>query len=199
MSVSEERPLKSTCLYFARHGETDWNVARRWQGQTDVPLNATGRVQAAALAARMRAEGIRAIGSSDLARARETAEIISRELGLSVSLVDAAFRERSYGIFEGLTSSECETRFSVAWSRFEGGAGQDLPGIEPLDMLASRMLTGLWLAAERLEAPALIVSHGRSIRVLVSKVTGKDVAPIPNGGVYRIRMHLGNLVEAGFL
>jgi probable phosphoglycerate mutase len=191
--------LKEACLYFARHGETDWNVARRWQGHTDVPLNATGRLQAAALAARLRAEGIRAIGSSDLARARETAEIVSCELGLSVSLVDAAFRERAYGVFEGLTSNECKARFSVAWSQFEEGAGQDLPGVESLDVLASRMLTGLRLATERMEAPALIVSHGRSIRVLVSKVTGRDVAPIPNGGVYRIRMHHGNLVEAGSL
>jgi broad specificity phosphatase PhoE len=197
--LSEERPLKEACLYFARHGETDWNAARRWQGQTDVPLNATGRLQAAALAARVRAEGIRAIGSSDLARARETAEIVSRELGLSVSLVDAAFRERAYGIFEGLTSSECKARFSAAWSRFEEGAAQDLPGVESLDVLASRMLAGLRRAAERMDAPALIVSHGRSIRVLVSKVTGRDVGPIPNGGIYRIRMQHGTLVEAGSL
>jgi broad specificity phosphatase PhoE len=181
-------------LYVARHGETDWNVAGRVQGHVDQPLNATGRLQAAALALRMRGAGIRAIGSSDLVRARETAQIISHELGLSLDFVDAAFRERSYGPFEGLTRDECMARSPAEWARFE--RTQEHPDIEPLDALAERMLAGLRRAAEHPERPVLIVSHGRSIRVVVSQVTGRSVAPIPNGGVYRLRLHEGNVVEA---
>jgi broad specificity phosphatase PhoE len=181
-------------LYLARHGETDWNAAGRWQGQIDVPLNAAGRLQAAALASRMRGAGLRAVGSSALVRARETAQIVSHELGLSLDFVDEAFRERSYGPFEGLTREECMARLPAAWDQFE--RSQEHPDVEPLDVLAERMLTGLRLAAERMEGPALIVSHGRSIRVLVSKVTGRNVAPIPNGGVYRFRLHGGELVDA---
>src|SRR5271165_4072006 len=94
-------------LYLARHGETDWNRTGRWQGQTDIPLNEAGKEQARELGVRLCGAGIRTIGSSDLARARETAEIASKELGLALGYLDAAFRERAYGIFEGLTREQC--------------------------------------------------------------------------------------------
>ena len=81
-------------LLLARHGETDWNVAGRWQGHTDVPLNATGRAQALALAERLRNEGIAAVATSDLSRARHTAEIVAGALGVPVALVDPALREQ---------------------------------------------------------------------------------------------------------
>ena len=173
-------------VFFARHGETDWNAAGRWQGQTDVPLNDVGRAQAKALGERLRAEGIRAIASSDLSRARETAEIVARELGLGPVTLEHAFRERAYGIFEGLTREECMTRYPEEWKPLRGRSlARRLPGVEPLESVAGRMLLGLRRAAERMEHPALIVSHGRAIRSLVSLVTGKPVAPIANGGAYR--------------
>lgn len=187
----------ASVLYFARHGETDWNAAGRWQGQTDIPLNDTGRAQARALAARLRATGIRAIGSSDLARARETAEIVARELGLPLGPADAAFRERAYGIFEGLTPAECVARYPEAWERFEEDPRDPPTGVEPLGSLAGRMLIGLRRAAETLETPALVVSHGRAIRTLASLVTGHPVPPIANGGVYRFALVNGAPVEAG--
>ncbi|HYG70238.1 MAG TPA: histidine phosphatase family protein, partial [Anaeromyxobacteraceae bacterium] len=93
----------ATRLFLVRHGETDWNVAGRWQGQTDIPLNEAGRAQARELARRMRGEGIATIAASDLLRARETAEIVAAELGLEVRILDHRLREQSFGAFEGLT------------------------------------------------------------------------------------------------
>ena len=73
-----------TTLLVARHGQTDWNLERRWQGHADPPLNETGRAAGAgARRARSPAAGIEAVYSSDLARARETAEIVADALGLA--------------------------------------------------------------------------------------------------------------------
>ena len=90
---------------FARHGETDWNFEGRLQGHTDRPLNAYGREQAEALAGRLAREDVAAIYASDLARARETAEIVGERLGLPV-VVDPDLREKNWGTWEGLTSEE---------------------------------------------------------------------------------------------
>jgi len=86
-------------LYVARHGETDWNVAGRWQGHTDVPLNDNGRAQARALAEGLRAHRLAGAVASDLRRAHETARIVAAELGIEVAYVDRELRERAFGVF----------------------------------------------------------------------------------------------------
>jgi broad specificity phosphatase PhoE len=96
-----------TTLLLVRHGETDWNAEGRLQGHTDRPLNEHGRRQAQALAGRLADQEIAAVYSSNLARARETAEIVAEPLGLSVFL-DADLREKNWGTWEGLTPSERE-------------------------------------------------------------------------------------------
>src|SRR5271170_5572492 len=104
-------------LYLARHGETDWN--------------AVGRAQAIALAAQLRPASIAAVAASDLARARGTADIVATQLGVPVTLVDTAFRERGYGIFEGLTQAQAQARDPAEWARFVEGDGTSL-GAEAL-------------------------------------------------------------------
>jgi broad specificity phosphatase PhoE len=191
MNVNERR-----VFFFARHGETDWNVGGRWQGQTDVPLNDRGRAQAHALGARMRQEGIFALASSDLSRARETAEIAGKELGLAVGFVDPVFRERAYGIFEGLTRQECVTRYPAEWAAFEHNPRMPPDGVEPLALVAGRMRLGLQRLITRGEAPVLIVSHGRAIRSLVTLISGHETAPLRNGGVVRVEVENGEPVRA---
>src|SRR5213078_2372373 len=94
-----------TTLLLVRHGETDWNAAGRLQGHTDRPLSDYGREQARRLADELSSEGVDAIYTSDLARARETAEIVAERLHLPVVL-DPDLREKNWGTWEGLTSVE---------------------------------------------------------------------------------------------
>ena len=96
-----------TTLLLVRHGETDWNAEGRLQGHTDTPLNDYGRRQARTLADELAGEPIDAVYSSDLARARETAEIVGGRLGLTV-VVDPGLREKNWGSWEGLTPAERE-------------------------------------------------------------------------------------------
>src|SRR5208282_6082642 len=76
------RTMARRQIYLARHGETDWNLAGRWQGHTDVALNATGHAQAQAMAEALRVIPLAAIVSSDLARAFHTARIVGDRLGI---------------------------------------------------------------------------------------------------------------------
>ncbi len=108
---------QTTEVLIIRHGQTEWNVAKRLQGHSDIPLNEKGIGQALALAETLRDEKLEAVFSSDLQRARKTAEEIARWHNLPVQ-VDPAFRERSYGAFEGLSRDEIKTRYPqshAAW------------------------------------------------------------------------------------
>ncbi len=108
---------RSTEILMIRHGQTEWNAAKRLQGHSDIPLNEKGMEQAFALAQTLREEKLAAIFSSDLQRALKTAEEIAKWHGLPIH-IDPAFRERSYGVFEGLSREEIKTRYPeshAAW------------------------------------------------------------------------------------
>ena len=92
-------------LILSRHGQTDWNAQHRYQGETDVPLNETGRQQAEALARCLADAGIEAIYSSDLLRAWETARAVSESTGAPL-VSDVGLRERGFGVFQGKTFAE---------------------------------------------------------------------------------------------
>ncbi len=92
--------LDCNTIYLIRHGQTDWNVEKRTQGQTDTFLNDTGRAQAEIMIPKLADLKIEHIFSSDLFRARETAEILNRDLKLNI-IFDARIREYNYGDLEG--------------------------------------------------------------------------------------------------
>jgi probable phosphoglycerate mutase len=193
-------------VFLARHGETDWNVAGRWQGHADVPLNATGRVQALALAERLRGEGIAAVATSDLARALGTAELVARALGLEVALVDPDLREQRFGRFEGLTPLECEERYPTDWARYARDPRSGPPGGETRAAVLARVLRAVDGAAARLAPPPLIVTHGGAMRTLLAAIPAEpgrltSGAPerIQNGGVVRVSLAAGRPVAATWL
>ena len=195
----------SATLFLVRHGETDWNAAGRWQGQTDVPLNPRGREQAREVAARLRGAGLAAVVSSDLLRARSTAEIVAAELGLTVNHLDAALRERRFGCFEGLTREEVAARFPEAWARYVADPGPAPPGGESREELLGRLLPAIASAAARLPGPLLVVLHGGAMRALLAGQVGDMPRPssaswplhgIQNGHVFRVTLEGGQVTAA---
>jgi len=166
VSAGPEDPLRGVLL--ARHGQTDDNLPPlRFQGFRDTPLNDTGRVQAHELAEKIAARSgpIASLWSSDLSRARETAEIVGARIGVAPRL-DPRLREANRGEWEGHLFPEIERadpeRFA-AWMR--GGASWRFPGGESLQEQQDRVMASLAEIAATRELPALAVCHGGSIRV----------------------------------
>jgi probable phosphoglycerate mutase len=176
-------------LYLARHGETSWNREGRWQGHTDIALNDVGRDQARALGELLRGHDIGRIHSSDLQRARETAEMAAAILGVTELVIDAELRERSFGIFEGLTRQECQERHPDLWTSYRSDPRRVPPGAESQEALADRMHAAVGRALARRhdadEQPVLVVSHGGSIRALLARATGTMPPPLENVAVFR--------------
>jgi broad specificity phosphatase PhoE len=188
-----------TTLLLVRHGETDWNRDGRWQGGSDTQLNEVGRQQAVALAETLDGT-VDAIYSSDLARARETAEILAAKLGLDVHF-DERLRERSFGSWEGFTNAEIEERFAEAHRLWRLGAGPGAEDAEPFETFAARIAGVLDELLERHpDDEVLVVSHGGSIRVIHAVAQGLDyvrdhrsIPAVPNCVVSKYRVKDGNL------
>jgi len=185
-------PIREGKLVLWRHGETTWNAERRFQGQTDIGLDETGRQQAARAARLLAALRPAMIVSSDLSRAAETAAALARLTGLSVTY-DKDLRERHGGCWEGLTDTEIRTRYPQAHARWEPPDG------EPSGTVADRVVAGFERAAAALRALreqpddpepaepvsglsnaelavpadlAVVVSHGAAIRLGLARLLG---------------------------
>jgi broad specificity phosphatase PhoE len=162
-----------TTLLLARHGETDWNRDGRWQGLSDTRLNDLGREQAQELASGLD-DAVDVVYSSDLARARETAEIVAARLGLEVRF-DSRLRERGFGAWEGLTTTEIEDRFAESHRRWRAGEGAGADDAEPFADFAARIHSFLEDAVQRHPGETvLVIAHGGSIRVIHALATGLD-------------------------
>ena len=157
-----------TTLLLVRHGETDWNADGRLQGQTDRPLSDFGRRQARQLAEELDGEEFEAIYSSDLARARETAEIVGERLGLAVAL-DPDLREKDWGTWEGLTAVERDR------VEFVG---------ESTEAHQERILHALRQISERHpgDGGVLVVTHGGSMRRVQTAAMGMALPVVENCG-----------------
>jgi broad specificity phosphatase PhoE len=181
-----------TELLIVRHGETDWNAELRFLGHADPPLNETGRAQARALADELADVRADAIYSSDLTRARETAEMLGERLGLPVSTL-RELREIDVGNWQGLTREEINARFPDAYLAWRSGE-PGWSGGETYDQLAARVLPALnRIARAHPEGRVIVVGHGGTIRTVRAHVSGVTVAehrlklpPIRNCETYRI-------------
>lgn len=150
-----------------RHGESTWNAAGLWQGQGDAPLSGRGRDQARALARELVGEAPTRLLASDLARARETAEIVGQELGLAVEL-DPRLRELDVGAWSGLTAWEVARRWPLELARFRAG-DLDLRagGAESRRELRTRSLAALESWAQRSAGCMAVVTHAGLLRTLL--------------------------------
>ena len=186
-----------TELVVIRHGETVWNSERRMQGQTNSVLSARGRAQALALGQRMRSERFDFLYSSDLSRAHETAQAIGAVTGHEVRL-DRRLRERGFGIFEGLTRAEMETRYPAEFERFRlRDPDYTIPGGESPRAFYERSMTCFLDLIERHRGRRMvIVAHGLLLDSLYRAAHDLDLlAPrsldLVNAGLNTFRHHDG--------
>jgi broad specificity phosphatase PhoE len=169
-------------ILLTRHGETAWNALGKLQGHTDIELNDAGRGQARALADAFCAVGITAVWTSDLARARQTGEIIAAALGLAAPTIEPELRERPYGVFEGLTREQCASQHPAAWQAWISQTTTP-PGGEARELVTARMSRALTRIATTVAGTALVVSHGGVMRLWLMEVLG-TVPPIANGTTF---------------
>jgi broad specificity phosphatase PhoE len=157
-------------LWLVRHGQTDWNLAGRWQGQSpQAPgLNEAGRAQALALRSQLAGKKFAAIYSSDLLRARQTAELLADPLGLPVNL-DPRLREMDLGDWEGLLSNEISTRFpQLLMERDCNPIHTSAPRGETPECVAERVASALDdIVINHCGEPVLIVAHGISLAAIL--------------------------------
>lgn len=165
-------------ILIIRHGQSTWNASGQWQGQADPELSGIGREQAALARERVRDLGLEKLFSSDLKRARSTAEIIAQGTDLAPVLIEPLLRERDAGEFSGLTKEEIEEQFPGFLASGRRPAGYELDG-----PLLQRLHRALRAAAAASGSAGIIgiVAHGGLIRLL-EETYGADTscAPIPN-------------------
>jgi len=177
-------------LFLFRHGETDWNREGRLQGHTDTPLNGTGLIQAHALAASLRPHRLDAVVSSDLMRARTTAQIVADALHVPL-YIEAGLRETDVGAAEGLLWADAKTRFGEGLTeRWYSDGDVAFPGGETGIATRTRGLAGLRRFTVAHPYRRIGVStHGAMVRQLMKHALplGSAPAPVRNTTLFVLR------------
>ncbi|MEA9986820.1 MULTISPECIES: histidine phosphatase family protein [Subtercola] len=165
---------QQTTLALVRHGETDWNAERRLQGSSDIALNDVGRGQVLATAELLQGQPWDFVVCSPLSRARESASIIARTLGIEVSTVVPELVERDYGPAEGMQDGD-----ELRALRIPGG----FQGAETEADVTARATAALGrIATEYPGARVIVVAHGTLIRLALSELSGSAITTITNAG-----------------
>lgn len=173
-----------TRFCLVRHGQTDWNLQGRYQGQSDVSLNEKGLAQARMLAEELKAHHFAAVYASDLKRARETAQIIATVFQLPITF-DSRLREINQGEWEGQLVEIIQARYANLWEqRRVDPASVRPPGGETVGEVAQRVCAAMnGIARLHPGASAVIVSHGLALATAICKVRnlpfGKAYSVIP--------------------
>lgn len=159
-------------LMLVRHGESEWNVQRRYQGQTDVPLSPLGKQQAKKIAERLAGEKIDAVYASDLGRAWETASAIAETCDLKVT-PEPRLRELKFGVLEGLTFDEARERYPDMIAAWLDDFNRPPDGAETIDLFNTRCVSLLDdLKRKHDEQVVLLVAHGGSLSEILRVVLG---------------------------
>lgn len=158
--------MSITSLYLARHGETEWALAGKHTGRTDVPLTALGEQQAVQLGKRLKGLAFTQVLTSPLQRARRTAELAGFT---SVVRLEPDLLEWHYGEFEGLRSAEIR-QLQPGWQLFRDGCRGGEAVLEIADR-ADRLLERL----RSVHGDVLLFAHGHILRVLAARFLGLDV------------------------
>ena len=164
-------------MLCVRHAESVWNADGRWQGHADPPLSDRGRRDARAAAASVR-DAVDRVVASDLARARETAEIVAAELGIDDVEIEADLREIDVGEWSGLTGDQIEERWPGGIDGWRAGTFAP-PGAEDQRAFLDRVLRGLSGVAARDDRPALVVTHGGAVGRLERHLGVHPGVPLP--------------------
>lgn len=165
--------MRTTDFIVIRHGETAWNAQGRIQGHLDSPLNEEGMAQALLVAERLASETFDHLYCSDLGRALQTAQPIADRTGKQ-PIPAQGLRERQLGIFQGLTSAECEHNYPEDYRRFHGrDLDHTVPGGESIRTLNRRVATVFEELADRHQGARLVVvTHGGVLDALYRHATG---------------------------
>lgn len=182
-------------LLLLRHGQTTWNAERRWQGWADAPLSDLGRRQAVDAAAHLRSGGFTMVLSSDLQRARDTAQLIADGIGLAGDVVvEPALRERNVGVFSGKTIDDLLTEFPDCFHP-DTRRVLRVPEGESDEDLWQRVLPAFVALPQRFPAEEmLVVSHGGVIRTIERHLEVDPGESTPNLGGRWLTVDSGRLV-----
>ena len=162
---------EKTVIYIIRHGETDYNTEKRFQGGMDIYLNERGKTQSEALAQYLRPVPINAIYSSDLTRTLQTAAPLAENKNIEIVLMPA-FREIDFGDWEGKTLSCIREFYPQQAKLWEDDTDKlQIPGGESFVQAAQRAFSGLEILAQRHTGQQIAVfTHGGILRLLLSKI-----------------------------
>lgn len=208
MQQSHQQGLEaaSVRLILVRHGLTEWNTSGKYQGHTDISLSSQGDKQAQALAVRLSHENITRVYSSDLMRARQTAERIAAYHSLPV-ITDPRLREMSFGEWEGLTFEEIGERWPELQKRWlEDPVSLCAPGGEPAEALHERLREALrhiykdlsrYQAKQGTAATGVIVTHGGALRALMAFSSTGSLKSLWKFSVLQASISAGELTPAG--
>ena len=209
-----------TKVIFIRHGQTEWNVTGRYQGQSDVQLTAEGRRQAEKLAADFPVDTVDAVYASDLQRAMDTAETIAQKFGLSVQ-AEPAFREVSFGKWEGLTYQQIVAEWEEGMTNFfQHPDILEIPGGETFPAVQKRATDKLQELVKKHDGQTIVVvAHGAVLRTMLTAAlhmplqylwsirqfnTAVNIVRYDEGANATVELlnstaHLGNSVQRGII
>lgn len=167
--------MSARTILLWRHGQTDYNVRERLQGQVDIPLNDVGRAQAEAAADVLAQRAPALIVSSDLSRAAATAAALSVRADVPVAL-DVRLRERNFGAWEGLTHAEVKAGWPEQYRVWRAGGHPEGIGAERRGAVGERVREAIEEHADAVPdgGVLVVVSHGAAIGAGIASLLGQD-------------------------